>query len=743
MKLYEKILLGIVVVLFGLQFFPITGSGGLIALAMWLLAASYAIGGYKIFKPIEKITLVFSIIAGICFATSLVVIPYAIRLNQNLVIKILPTFNSVFFIIACLYIFLNKKSIQGILPHLKSLLIRSAIILIITSFFCYCPVSFKPYRKIMIAMNQGHPDLISNLEMFDYGAIFESALKNKDCDAAIEAIEKARQAGESWLGIIHLPDGSLSKEDSSRLWQIGGVYTKMYEAYKCKADFYYAEERYKDALAMYLKADPYLYVDSLQTTYWEIEKSYSTNCIALCHKFLSDYKLADSLFLIAINQYKTVKDTNDINVCIFLANIAESYSQQEYYSNSNIIYKKVIDLLLKDSTNADNKKKLVSNYIYLAKNYIHMDSLQSAINYLEKVKEISDENDQDYCTAKIYYGACLYSMSKYWAADSVLHECLDCYKKHLEPTHENFGGAYLMLAKINLALARYKEVEKYINMGKALSIKNNGEKSLNYAIWLKTLGALYTETGNYRESEKLTQNAFELTNKFLGTPNKDQPEMLSELAYVNLIFGNFNKARLLSDSSVSINSLYYNQNSVGNTSLLNKVAYVNYCIGQYKMSSSLYEKTIHINKEYKMEGSATTAIALNGLGLIMTEKKEFSKADSLFEQSLKLHKEIFGDNHPFTAVVYLDYGVLKIKEKKLEEAKKMLQHSEIINKEFYDKHHDIFADIAIRLADIAVLENQRELARDYYQQAQNIYTDKFGEKYYKIPQVESKLKYLK
>ncbi len=746
MKLYEKILIGIVTILFGTQLFNFPGNVALFLFAVWLLGISYAIGGYKLFTPKDKTTFVISIFAGIIFAMAIVTLPFTIRLNLGFFCEILPIFNGIFLVVLAIYVYIKRKSKQTLLKDTKAIFIRSLIILVVTSFFAYCPISFKSYRKIVLALNVSNQYLVNNILMFSNREDSEDALKNGDCDLAIEYAEKANECGKVWLGIKPNENGYLSKEDSSHLWKIMGSYQNLYEAYKCKADALYNEKKYELALGLYLKADKYLYVDLNPSKLDEIEKSYSINSIALCYSFLSKYNQADSLFLEAIDLYKLVQDTNDTKIAIFLSNLADSYSAQEYYTYANKIYQAAIDIRLKvhlkDSSNTKNKKELTGCYIDIALNFIRSDSLKPVPFYLEKALQVVDKNDVNYCFANLYYGVYYYRMSKYLKADSIANECIECYKKQLEPTNQNIAETYLILANINMALANYEIAEEHIHNGIGITIKNYGTNSSRYANFLKAQAYLNKKIGKYEEGESLLYRVIDLYTTELGKNNRKQLEVLSELANIELILGKFKNAKIHSDSSLSMASIYSNLKSPGSTSLLNNAAYVNYYIGKYSVSDILYRKALRINKSFDLDHTASTAIALNGLGLIITEKGKLIKADSLFSASVLLHKEIFGENHPFTAIVYLNFASLKIKENKLPEAKEMLARSFDINKNFFDDRHDIFADIYSAFGDIDIKEKQKGIAKDNYEKALNIYLNKFGKKHFKVLLTNEKMKLL-
>jgi hypothetical protein len=742
MKLIEKILLGVAATFFMLQFASFTGKFVLFFLSCFVLALLYAIRGYKIFGVTNKKSRIISVLAGIGFATSLILFPYTLLLRQDtLIIKILPLVNCLFLLIVGAYVFINRKKDIELMQNTKGIFVRSIIILVITSFFTYCPPSFIPYRKIMIAINQDNQSIVNNLTMFEYSEKFEEALKKGDCDLAIQNAEMSNQYGKDWLQVKPDDNGNFSQKDSVDFWMIGKTFNNLYEAYKCKAKELYNKEKYEEALQLYIRADRNLYItNDIKTIYWEIEKAYSLNSIALCYEYISDYDKAEILFANAITQYKTIRDTNDVNVVTFLNNIAELLTNMNDYKTANQLYV-LTTTMLKDTSNPEIKDKLIDNYLLIIKNHIKCDSLEKALFYLDHIKNIVGNNTK-FCFIKLYYSMCYYKMSKYVIADSLAKECLACSISSPEQNPKNIDANYLILAHINMALAKYDLVKEYIDNGVSYTIKNNGRNNSTYADYLKLKAHLNIETGNYTEPGNQFKEAHDIYINEYGEHNKKEPALLSDMAHLEIILGRFNNAKTYADAALSIAKEIDDLQSPGSTSLLNDIAYVNYSTGRYVIADTLYKKVLHINQLNGFEEVISSAIALNGLGLIATEKKKTKLADSLFTRSISLHKEILGEDHPYTAVVYLNYAILKTNDNKLSEAKELLNKSYNINKLFFNNQHDVFADINMKLGDVAIKEKNNSEAKKYCQLAFDIYLKKFGKEHYNTLLAESKLKRL-
>lgn len=765
MKLYEKIVLGLVLFLFVAQLLPdFFGKSAFFALTIWWLSLSYLCAGYWLLnsKDIKKSAI--PIIAGISFATSLFTLPFTIRIRFEPIFDILPLFNIVLFVGLGLYLLIKPKS-KGLNQNYKRIFIRSAIILIVTGFFSYTPASFTPYHTILIALNNGNDKLISNIEMHDYMLEFEDAYKNGDCDRAIENAIKCKDAGLVWLGIPSVEDDispqvedsiEMLKSDSiylsseaddvrknysahSQLWKISGAFCNLYNAYRCKGNEYFNSYDYENALHYYIKADKELNARGDSLKYWEAEEALSLNQIAVCYKKLYNYGYADSLFIEAIDKYLTVEAMDGRDGAVLYSNLAESMAEQFQFGYSNFLYHEAIDILMFDNTNENNKKDIVQNYFGLIENHLHADSLHKAMFFIEETLKQVDRSTTDFCDANLFQGIAFYKLSQYERADEIMTKCLSCYKKSLEETDQKIAENHYALSQVKIALGKYQMAKKSLDTGIEITTKNYGKNTVRYANYLKAHAHLDRLLGNYVKSEQQCYQVLETYISELGEINQKMPEVLSGLADLETVLGKFGNAKAHSDSSLSIASYFVNLETPGVTSLINNAAYVNYNIGLYAVSDSLYKKTIKINNDYGLQSTASTAIALNGLGLVMTAKRKYQTADSLFAESLKLHKDIFTENHPSTGVVYLNYASLKIEQNKLNQANEMLNKALNTSSLFYDKEHDVFADIYVAFGDLAQKQKNADLAKDYYQKALDIYLVKFGEEHIRVTSTKEKL----
>lgn len=740
MKLYEKTLVTICVITIILQLLVFPGKSVLLAFTIWLLSASYFVGGYWLFE--SKDYKEISILSGVVFSLSLFSLPHLIWLNRDNYYNYLPIANGVLILYLIVKIFLAKTP-NDYKENVKPIFIRSLTILLLSSFFTYSPISFKPYRSVLYALNNGRDHIQANLKMFDYTEECNTAIEQGECDKAIHFGLLANKEGLTWLG-ASLNTSNESNQSKSHngsneieLWRISGTYSNLYEAYKCKADKLYENEEFEKALDFYIKSDKSLTNYANKSKFWKTEQAYSKNALALCYQKLNKYEFADSLFVEAIEHYKESTDTIDKNIAIIYSNLGDSMGEQSEFKYSNIFYKIAIQILQKENSKKAVLTDLIKNHHNLIENYIKTDSLVKAKIYIDKTRNLIDEGHSYFCNTKLYEGLYYFKKCNYKKADEILFKNIDCFNNLEDSTNLNQNN--LILAQIKIILAEYKKAKSILNVGIEKTRKDYGEKSLNYANFLKVDAHLDKAQGFYHESERKYNTVLKIYNSEFGDLNSKAPVVLSSLSDLDIILSKYDDAKTHSDDAISIAKKFVEFKHPSVTNLINQSAYVSYSIGNLHVSDSLYQASIKINETFNLNSSTSTAIALNGLGLIQTAKSRYKIADSLFTQSLKLHKTIFSDNHPFTAIVYLNKGILKIKQNKLKEASNFLSKSLEINKRFLEEGHDIYADIYVAFGDLSVKKNKLQGALKYYKKALNIYINKFGENHFKVINLKKKI----
>ena len=592
--------------------------------------------------------------------------------------------------------------------------------------------------------------------MFEYRNKAQKAIKNKNYDTAIEYALKSNEAGKMWLEIGETDTKFIeyaincSDEDTLNfylgyyLYPIQATYSLIHEAYRGKADKERDNAHYENALENYKTAHKYLLANNVimkkgkgEVFSWFLRrKSWSLNDIARCYQKLQQYDTADSLYLKAIQHYRSIMEDEDNNLAKLYYNLASSFAESRDFEPSTKCYLYANSIFFKDTLDKESKEFLIDGLNAIAENYCKQDKPQDALPFLEQAEKIIRKKGHGYFFNTFYKGICAFKLNEYQKADSILKICLEhCKKNETEKAVITVNAA---LAYVDMALAKYNEVRKYADESAEMAEKIYGKNSLQYTECLKILASLNQITGDYSTADKQYKHVIEVYKREVNDDFK-LAFLLSEYSRLELIFSNFESAKRHSDNFMSMipDSMFILPSM---TDFMNNAAYVNYCVGMYNQADTLYQKVVSINNESNLSFAPTSAAALNGLGLIEIEKKNYKKADSLFAQAIIVYTKYLPYNHPLVANVYLNWGLLQIKENKLNESEEKINKSFKINKQFFDSDHDVFANILVAQGDIAKKRGQNDAANANYQQALSIYKKKFSNTHWKIMETERKMK---
>src|SRR6185312_5021219 len=459
------------------------------SLVLYLVALSYIIGGYWIFRDKEKKKVFLPIIAGIALGTSFFCIPNLLRVWQGGFVPFLLLFNQLFFIGLGIYIFIKRKSNDQI-KYLRSILLRSFIIGIFPGFLNYINPSNTIYAGIEGFFNNGNEPLMANLNMVKYAEEYKNAYAAGDCDKAIEYAEAANHFGKVWLGAdtlvnetndvldsnrfkgstenpledsLHRLLSPLSKPNGpsfkERMLPISGTFHFLYLAYKCKAD---NSNNPVVSINYYKKAYQATLIGDIDTNNLASHQTWLDREMGTCYKNMSQYEKADSLYLAAIKYYRTVYNKNDSIMAELYTLLAQSVAGQKFYSYAIIALKNSNFLLLKDSVK--NSKVLMTNYFDLGQDYLYMEKYDSSYYYLKIALKNLPKNDPEYCASSLLYATYLYKTDSFKPADSCALSALECFKSKDSLSRETIM-TYYMLNTLDIALGNFKRAKTDIDNG--------------------------------------------------------------------------------------------------------------------------------------------------------------------------------------------------------------------------------------------------------------------------------------
>lgn len=712
-----------------------TGGAAFFGLATFALGLFYLIGSFKLFELHSNSPLIIPILAGLSLSTSLITIPFNIYLRNWDWLQILPFINIVFTTLILGLVVLRRIRKSPIEHYLKEILLRTFIVLLITSLFAFRPTENQLYRNTIIFLNAGNDDMISNMKMFDYWQESEKQLELGNCDKAIEYSFLSFKEGLKWLWI----DGdSLTEKDLKQLWKIQATYTNIHKAYECKADKLYDSKNYKEALYYQFKADSFLNINpEAKNDSWKAERADSKNNIGIYYDALGNADSAISYFTKAIIYHSDSIKALNVKLATYFSNLSESLADSRYWTESNQAAEKSIIILKKDTLSNDKNDKFSISYLQLVYNALAENKPLKARQYLEEVKP--------YLTPKWECKDFLYSSILANQLDipvetlNKAREAIICYRNLYGDQYQNIAESHALAFEAWMKIPNYDSALVHIKKGMEITRLNHGLTTARYHDYVKREGYYYYSVGDYENAlEKLT-NVKKVYEREFGRNSDKLPEVLATIGRIRIEQGEFGDAGKLATESLRLaefHEFFIDDRASG---LLNDIAYINYATNQNFVADTLYKKSIELNIEADQDSSLSVASALNGLGLLATRKIQFFEADSLFNQSLELYQYRTSDLHPDKGIVLMNRSELSFKRRNFSDALELINQALDNFTPFHRDNHPTIADMYGAKAVILIMKDERTQAKELLTKALEIYELNLKLEHRKIRETRNRL----
>ena len=217
-------------------------------------------------------------------------------------------------------------------------------------------------------------------------------------------------------------------------------------------------------------------------------------------------------------------------------------------------------------------------------------------------------------------------------ADAVA--ALELYEKPLEPDDLDIAEGLYQLVSVRLDLGEFKELEPLVQ--RSLSIRKDklGDKNLDVAKSLNSLGNLYRNVGRYRDAIIFYQQFLEIARELKD--RKREAVSLGNLGSAYQSLGEYQRAIAFYQQSLEIDREIGNRR--GEASSLGNLGNAYYRLGEYQRAIAFYQQSLEIKREIgNRRGEASS---LGGLGNAYQSLGEYQRAISFYQQWLDIAREI-------------------------------------------------------------------------------------------------------
>lgn len=722
--------------------FPSANDGLIIPILATISLALYYLGkSPSVLQAHNKKQKIIAGITGTGIFFSLISLPFNIFLYPVKWLDFLPILNIGVTASIIVYLILTRVRKNSVPAFYKNIFFRSTSVLIITCFFAYMTPKSAIFRKVVIYLNAGRDDMISNMKAFGFLAKTEESIDNGNCDKAINYSQKGVNEGLKWLCVDNKP---LDKHILSQFWKLQLLIYNSYKAYNCKAEALYDNHNFRDAIYNYKKSDSTLIIYAKTNrigSNLNKERAEVYNEIGLSFNSLGKYDSAAQYFYKAIKLHSDSIKTINGNLEAYFSNLAYSVANLRYWKESNSFARQFLFLLSKDSVSSEKEKSdnysriylqlifnsLGQNRIDLARKYfdslsVPYGKLKCKYYLLRSVLSVKENN----------YGKIL----NY--ADSSCH----CYIQNYDPSFQNVASSYLLKCHAWLEIPNYDSAWFYIKKGEKTTLRNYPYNSRKYYSYLEYEACYYYEIGNYN-------TAFRLFQKIRGAYEKkfliDDERLISVLSKIGLIYNNnanYEKAKLISNRAFNIaNQRKFLDNS-STSGLLNELAYLKLISGETLIADSLYKKSLSLNLNEVKTPNINYSEAINGMALVAMKNEELQEADSLFDKAIQSYQTQFPNGHPNLGITLMNKSKLYLEKGFLNKSLKLIDQALSNFKKFHRERHPIVGDMVTLKAQILLQEGEKIKAIDFFKKALKIYEFSFQEENPKISDLKEVLKTL-
>jgi CHAT domain-containing protein/tetratricopeptide (TPR) repeat protein len=203
------------------------------------------------------------------------------------------------------------------------------------------------------------------------------------------------------------------------------------------------------------------------------------------------------------------------------------------------------------------------------------------------------------------------------------------------------------------------------------------------------------------EASRLYLEAIDLTTAALGPGHPDNAEYLRNLGQILRDAGNYEEALKRLERALAIASDALGANHPRLVWFLNSLGGLHDRLGNYTEAKRLYERGLAIAREGSPVPDHRLARCLNNLGHLLANMGDYEGATARYEEALRITEQVQGRRHPDVALTLASLaGVARLAGKR-DEAEGLLHTALDISQEVFGTEHTAGADILLDLAGLA------------------------------------------
>ncbi len=341
---------------------------------------------------------------------------------------------------------------------------------------------------------------------------------------------------------------------------------------------------------------------------------------------------------------------------------ADSLMQKRDFEGAAALYELVLPAIEKDSTNKSEAFLKTRNSLGRSGSYF-WEVTKSAVFLDENLKLC-----KQYGIKSVIYAQALHNTGTFYMlnldgsnaepSERLLKEAIVLRKeimgeKHIDcaSTLNSLGNLYSLTGRFSLAEVAYKQT---------LSIRKEvlGIKHSDYGISVNNLALLYSKMGKYSEAESLYKEAVEIMREKFGDTHPQYASALNGLASLYIDIGNYDLAESLLLRAFKIRKNKLGEKHPVTITSVASLANFYHAVGSYSKAQRFYEESLKGLKEAVGEEHEYYAGVLNNLALSYVTARKLPQAEMLYKESLQIKKTVYGEKHPDYIRTLMNFAVV-------------------------------------------------------------------------------------
>ncbi len=261
------------------------------------------------------------------------------------------------------------------------------------------------------------------------------------------------------------------------------------------------------------------------------------------------------------------------------------------------------------------------------------------------------------------------------------------------------SGVCLALLCIS-ALPSFAATEAELKQDLKQTIEKSGGGSIDEAISLNNLAALYQDQSRYAEAEPLYKRSLAIREKTLGLEHPAVATSLNNLATLYHAQGRYTEAEPLLKRSLVINEKTLGPEHPTVAGSLNNLAALYSKLSRYAEAEPLHKRSLAIKEKTLGPEHPDVANSLNNLAALYSKLSRYAEAEPLYKRSLAIREKTLGSEHPDVANSLNNLAELYRDLSRYAEAEPLIKRALAIREKALGAEHP---DVAMSLNNLAAI----------------------------------------